>query len=102
MVSKLALAFIGVSFMASAAHAAISVQRAEYKGGVLVLSGKTSQPHTTVTLDGTYKARSDSERSFQFRIRYRPSNCTVRLQSGVDIFHARLSQCQRRSRSGRM
>lgn len=95
-----------VLFLASLsveARAAISVERAQYRAGVLVVRGQTTEANKTVTLDGIYRARSNRMRKFQFRIRYRPRNCTVRLTSGSDIFHATVAPCRpMRSRSRRM
>ena len=90
---QLFLALVLIS-MSAEVRAAISVERADYKAGVLVVTGQTTNSNQTVTLDGIYRARSDRSRSFQFRIRYRPRNCTVRLRSGPDIFHATVANCQ--------
>ena len=86
-----------VLFLISAsfeARAAISVERADYKAGVLVVRGQTTEANETVTLDGIYRAHSNRLRKFQFRIRYRPHNCTVRLTAGSDIFHATVVHCR--------
>ena len=82
------------------ANAAITVKRAEYKAGILVVRGQTAEANETVTLDGLYRAHSNRLRSFHFRIRYRPRNCVVRLTTGSDIFHATVARCRpMRSRS---
>jgi hypothetical protein len=86
-----------VLFLISAsfeARAAISVERADYKAGVLVVRGKTTEANETVTLDGKYRAYSNRSRKFQFRIGYRPRKCTVRLTAGSDIFHATVTHCK--------
>ena len=76
------------------ARAAISVKRAEYNAGLLVVRGQTTEANETVTLDGIYRAHSNHSRHFQFRIRYRPRNCTVRLTADSDIFHATVAHCR--------
>jgi hypothetical protein len=89
------LFFIAAALIAISAdaHAAMKVELAEYRAGTLVLRGHTAEPHETVTLDGIYRARSDQSGAFEFRIHYRPHACTVRLISGIDIFHATVADC---------
>lgn len=80
--------------LSTAASASISVERADYKSGILIVTGHTTKAHQTVTLDGIYHARSDRARSFHFRVRYRPHKCKARLTSGTDIFHVTAANCR--------
>ena len=86
-----------VALVATSAEAsgAITVDQAIYRAGILIVKGQTSSAYRTVTLDGIYRVRSGSSRFFQFRVRYRPHNCVVRLRSGTDIFHAEVANCRR-------
>ena len=91
--ARLLLAGLALACASADARAAISVDSASYKAGLLTVEGHTSKAHQTVTLDGIYRARSDESGSFRFRIRYRPHHCTMRLRSGMDIFHATAGNC---------
>lgn len=94
LMPRLALAGLALICASFDARAAISVDHAGYKGGILTVDGHTTKAHQTVTLDGIYRARSDGSGSFRFRIRYRPLHCTMRLRSGTDIFHATAGNCR--------
>ena len=94
LIPGLVLAGLALICTSAAARAAISVDHAGYKGGILTVEGRTTKAHQTVTLDGIYRARSDGSGSFRFRIRYRPLHCTMRLRSGTDIFHATAGNCR--------
>lgn len=99
MLHKLVFIVLALISISADARAAIIVERADYRAGVLVVSGQVAKPHRTVTLDGIYRTRSDRSRRFQFRIRYRPYNCTIRLRSDADIFHAAVANCRPTRRS---
>jgi hypothetical protein len=90
------LFFVAVSMISIStdARAALVVEQAEYRAGTLVVRGKTAMAHQTITLDGLYRAQSDSSGEFQFLIHYLPHNCAVRLRSGADIVHAAVAKCR--------
>jgi hypothetical protein len=94
LIPGLVLAGLALICTSADARAAINVDHAGYKGGILTVEGRTTKAHQTVTLDGLYRARSDGSGSFRFRIRYRPLHCTLRLRSGTDIFHATAGNCR--------
>lgn len=77
----------------STAAAEISIRRAEFSAGVLVVHGDTSKPHQTVWLDRRYSERSNRFGDFTFRIRYVPNDCTIQLAAGEDIRTAFVTGC---------
>lgn len=88
------LGLLGISETAVGAKAQISVHSAVYKGGILVIAGTTSKQHQTIELDGRYRARSDRNARFMFRVKYLPHRCVARLTSGTAIFHVRVAGCR--------
>jgi hypothetical protein len=78
------LAGLLLGFGCLSASAKIMVREAQYAAGVLVVTGKISEPYQRVSLDGRYQTRADQNREFRFRIRYLPSDCIVDLRSGPD------------------
>ena len=59
LIPGLVLAGLALICTSADARAAISVDHAGYKGGILTAEGRTTKAHQTVTLDGIYRARSD-------------------------------------------
>lgn len=89
------LAAFSISGLAGAApaHAEITVTRAEYAGGALVVRGETSRPNQRVTLDERYSTRTDRFREFRFRIRYLPPDCAISLRAGKEVRPAWIANC---------
>ena len=56
LMPRLALAGLALICASFDARAAISVDHAGYKGGILTVDGHTTKAHQTVTLDGIYRA----------------------------------------------
>ena len=79
-------------FAVSAASAEIRVDESRYEGGKLIIAGKT-KPGRTVTLDKTYKTRSDGEGHFQFNVAEKPPTCMSDLRAGQDVYSAVISGC---------
>jgi hypothetical protein len=52
MLHKLLFVAVALISISTDARAAINVERAEYRAGILVVVGRTAKPHQTVTLDG--------------------------------------------------
>ena len=75
------------------AHAEITINRAEYKAGVLVVRGETSERGQRVTLDGRYSARTDRNNRFRFRVRYLPRDCIAKIRAGQEVHPAVISNC---------
>ena len=75
-------------------RAEITVTRAEYGAGVLVVAGETSRPNQRVTLDRRYTTRTDRNNRFRFRIRYLPSDCSATLRAGREVRPAVISNCR--------
>ncbi|MCC6887881.1 MAG: hypothetical protein IT536_05035 [Hyphomicrobiales bacterium] len=88
---------IGAGWMGSA-RAEITVLRAEYAGGVLVVRGETSRPNQIVTLDRRYRTRTNRYGEFRFRIPYLPSDCLVTIRAGQEVRPARVANCDMRLR----
>jgi hypothetical protein len=82
--------------VAAPARAEITITRAEYAAGVLVVRGETSEPGQRVTLDGRYRTRTDRFKEFRFRIRYLPRDCTVSIRAGREVRPAVVANCDRR------
>ena len=74
-------------------RAEITVTRAEYAAGVLVVAGETSRRNQKVTLDRRYTTRTDRNNRFRFRIRYLPRDCTATLRAGRQVRPAVISNC---------
>jgi hypothetical protein len=81
------------------AQAEITITRAEYAGGVLVVQGETSQPNQRVVLDGHYDTRTDRNKRFRFRIPYLPADCTVSIRAGQQTRPASVANCDAGVRS---
>jgi hypothetical protein len=81
------------SLWATPGLAEITITRAEYAGGVLVVRGETSRRNQLVTLDGRYRTRTGRHNEFRFRIRYLPSDCSVTIRAGQEIRPARVANC---------
>ena len=65
LMAKLILVGLALACASADARAAISVDSASYKAGLLTVEGHTTKAHQTVTLDGIYRARSDKSGSFR-------------------------------------
>lgn len=78
------------------AAAEITVTRAEYKAGVLVVRGETSRSNQRVTLDRRYSTRTDRNNVFRFRIRYLPGDCTLSIRAGQQVRPAYVANCRSR------
>ena len=78
---------------AAPAQAEITLTRAEYAAGVLVVRGETSRPNQRVTLDGRYSTRTDRFKEFRFRIRYLPPDCSISLRAGLEERPAWVANC---------
>ena len=98
LIPGLVLAGVALICTSADARAAISVDQAGYKAGILTVEGRTTKAHQTVTLDGIYRARSDGSGSFRFRIRYRPSP----LHDPSSIRHGYISRDSRQLPSNAM
>lgn len=82
--------------MASVAHPAraeITIIRAEYAAGVLVVEGETSRSNQLVTLDRKYRTRTNRYNEFRFRIPYLPPACGVTIRAGQEVRPARIANC---------
>lgn len=88
-----AAAFLISALAAVPAHAEITLTRAEYTGGVLVVRGETSRPNQRVTLDGRYSTQTDRFKEFRFRIRYLPPDCSITLRAGREARPAWVANC---------
>lgn len=84
-----------ISLLAGAApaHAEITLNRAEYANGVLLVHGETSRANQRVTLDGRYSTRTDRYNEFRFRIRYLPPDCSISLRAGREVRPAWVANC---------
>ena len=90
----LLIATVSSFLHAGAAAAAITVTRADYGGGVLVVKGRTSRANEPVRLDNHYVERTNRAGMFTFRIRYLPRNCTVQLRAGREARSVAIDDCQ--------
>jgi hypothetical protein len=90
--TALTATLIALAGMGSAV-AEISVTRAEYAGGVLVVRGETSRSNQKVTLDGRYSTRTNPNKEFRFRIRYLPSDCGFTIRAGREMRPAQVANC---------
>ena len=86
----LSLAGFGLS---APARAEITVFKARYAAGVLVVNGETSRPNQRVSLDGRYFTRTNKYKKFLFRVRYLPNDCTVRITAGGERRPAVVAGC---------
>lgn len=85
---------VAVAFLSTVpAGAEITVTRAEYAGGVLVVRGGTSQANQRVTMDGRYSTRTNRSMEFRFRVRYLPNDCGVTIRAGREVRPVRVSNC---------
>lgn len=82
-----------ILFSSTAAAAEIRIDQARYASGVLVVRGQTSLPFQIITLDGSYKRRSDKVGRFIFRVPYRPRFCKVDLASGSETKSVEVRNC---------
>ena len=95
------LVLVGVFLVASAAHAAVSISRAELSGTQLRIEGQANA-NRTITVDGVDMGTSDG--SGRFRIERSsftaPADCTVEVNDGsATAATARLSGCTASSTS---
>ena len=89
LMARLLLAGLALACASADARAAISVDSASYRAGTLTVEGHTSKARRTGDARRNLSSALGLESgASQFRIRYRPHHCTMRLQSGMDIFHA--------------
>jgi hypothetical protein len=75
------------------AQARIVVTRADYKAGVLVVSGRTDSQLQRVVLDGRYNEWTNEARQFRFRVRYLPDDCRIRLEADDEVRKVRIAGC---------
>jgi len=73
--------------------ARIRLNDVEMHAGVLVVSGHTRHRYEAVTLNGRITRRSDRHGRFNFRLPYRPPDCTVVLKSAHEKRVATVSSC---------
>jgi hypothetical protein len=71
----------------------ITVTDAKIEAGELKVSGQTSQPNTTVTLDKQFTTQSNKARRFFFSLSYFPTDCSVTLVAGSDAREAIVANC---------
>lgn len=83
-----------VVVLATPAQARITVTRADYKAGILVVHGHTNARLERVTLDGRYNKWTDAKHQFRFRLRYLPRDCHVRIKTGNDERRVRVAGCE--------
>jgi hypothetical protein len=88
------VAVLSVMALASPAQARITVTRADYKGGVLVVHGRADAPLLRVTLDERYNEWTNEAREFRFRLRYLPANCRVRLEANDEVRMVPVAGCK--------
>jgi hypothetical protein len=77
----------------SPARAEITVTKSEYRAGVLVVRGETSQSSQRVTLDGRFEERTNKFNEFTFRVRYLPRDCLVTLRAGRETRPSFVANC---------
>jgi len=79
---------------ASAASPIESLSKATIEAGRLVITGTTTGPNMTVTLDdGVAKTKSDARGYFSFRLAYLPEDCAVDLAVGKTSETAIVANC---------
>lgn len=82
-----------------------SIVKAAIEDGVLVVVGVTADPKQKVTLDGTFRDRSGSDRVFTFEEIYLPDDCLVVVRTGNARLEALVQYCglkQARKRAARV
>jgi hypothetical protein len=85
--------------VSSPVRAEITVTKSEYRAGVLVVRGETSQSSQRVTLDGRFDEWTNKFNEFTFRVRYLPRDCLVTLRAGREMGHLELQTAMWRDRS---
>jgi hypothetical protein len=90
---RLVLATLGAAVVSTAAQAEMTVKRADYSAGVLVVEGNTPHTNQNVSLDGRYSERTGRYGKFVFRVRYLPKNCAVRLKAGSQVQTVTVENC---------
>ena len=78
------------------AAAEITIARARYAGGVLVVAGETSRPNQRVSLDRRFTTRNGRNKEFRFRVAYRPRDCIATIRAGADVRPAVVANCRPR------
>lgn len=76
----------------TAASADIRVDESRYANGKTIVTGETG-PGRTLTLDGKYTTKSDSEGHFEFDVKYKPSDCMTDIKAGQDVYSAVIAGC---------
>src|SRR5918996_4449350 len=93
--AALAMLFL-VGVLAPAAHAAVSITRAELSGGKLRVEGSGAAPNALVTVNGG-AASANADGSGQFRIERSgfaaPADCRVTVSDGQTSAVRTLSGC---------
>ena len=85
-----------VAVSCSTAYAKITIRRAEYSGGMLLMQGETARTGQKVTLEGRYSTRTDRNRRFRFRVRYVPLDCLAEVRAGLELYLTSIANCDRR------
>lgn len=75
------------------AVAEITITKAEYAAGVMLVRGEVERAHAKVTLDRRYSTRANRFGEFEFRVRYLPNDCTVEVRAGRDTHPVSISNC---------
>ena len=84
---------VAILAFAPSAQAASAITAAAIATGRLYVIGTTDQPHTSVSLDGTFTADSDDKGKFQFELVYYPVGCIVRATIGNQTLQSKVEQC---------
>jgi hypothetical protein len=74
------------------AMADIRIDVSRYHGGNLIIIGST-EPNSTVTLDGKYNTKSDGNGIFKFTEHYKPDTCMSDIRAGSAVYSAVISGC---------
>jgi hypothetical protein len=74
------------------AAASIRIDQSHYRNGLLTIVGRTD-PNQIVTLDGTYKTKSDIDGDFKFTEHEKPFTCMSNIRSGGSVYSAVISGC---------
>jgi hypothetical protein len=71
----------------------ITLSEVTIESGRLHISGRTSAPRETITVDGQFTVASDGDREFRFSLVYLPPTCVVRLGIGSATDQAIVANC---------
>lgn len=93
-----AIGFVVLLGLPAPAAAEITITKAHYAGGVLVVAGETSRPNQRVTLDRRFTTRTGRNKNFTFRVAYRPRDCIASIRAGSDVHPAVVANCRPRLR----